>query len=404
MTTVALMTDSAQRLLAQMILEAFPLGERRTVAPRTPDGNEWPTIAETAIRSGLAPLLYASFKKMDSSIQVPLHTLDQLRDAHFRSNVSNMFMYWELARLLDSFAAENIPVILLKGPALALQLYPDPGLRPFTDLDLLVHESQAEKSLALLARRGYSPLPEMIPGFERRFSGQQAYTRIGRSPSQVDLHWHLFVIAYYRKHIPIDWFWQRTAPIEIGGRKALALTPEAQLIHLCSHYKLHHHREGLIWLYDIALLVARHSKNMNWGEWLRAVRDFGLSLPVQSAFAETENRWGVSPPPDAKRSIEALAPGPYERFLFALTSRGEMQARVILDGIDLGRPTASLHLWLRHMFPTPDFMRTRYHISNGGLLPLYYLWRILDGGFKAARALVAGLKQDRTGQVTRPEK
>lgn len=380
--------DSAEQLVVQLILEAFPFGGMQDFAPPHPSREEWDRIAKTASLHGLAPLLYTSLKRTNRLGQAPLDCAERLRTEHLHANVGNMLAYRELACILDCFEADRIPVVLLKGSAVALQLYPDPGLRPLKDLDLLIAESQVASVRGLLAGRGYSPLPEMIGGFEERFSTQQAYSRPGPNPAQVDLHWHPFVVGYYRKRIPVDWFWQHTSTIVVEGRVTRALAPEAQFIHLAAHYALHHHTERLIWLYDLALLVAAHRDDMNWDEVLIRLGAFKLTRSIESTMAQVKQWWGVSMPDEIVRGLQALSSGTYERILFSLASGGESQARVILDGIDLPTHRARLGYWLRHMFPTASYMRTRYGISNTLLVPIYYLWRIAAGGYRSARALI----------------
>lgn len=387
-TSLSPSMDSAEQLVVELILEAFPFGGKHDVAPALPSRDGWDRVAETASHHGLAPLLYTSLKRTGRLDQAPAGCVERLQMEHLHINVGNMVAYRELAQLLDCLASERIPTVLLKGSAVAMQLYPDVGLRPLKDLDLLIAESQVGAARKLLTGRGYSPLPEMIGGFEERFSTQQAYSRSGPNPAQVDLHWHPFVIGYYRKRIPVDWFWQHTSAIVVEGRVTRALAPEAQFIHLAAHYALHHHTERLIWLYDLALLIAAHRDDMKWDEVLTRLGAFELTRAVQSTTAQVKQRWGVSLPDEVVRGLQVLSSGPYERVLFSLASAGESQARVIMDGIDLPTNRARLRYWLRHMFPTASYMRTRYHISNSLLVPIYYLWRIAAGGYRSARALI----------------
>lgn len=382
------MVERAESVIVDLILEAFPLGGTRISTPRLPAPPEWPRVVQAAIQHGLAPLLYASLKHTKRLGEVPVGDADWLRLEHLHAGVGNMLAYRELVHLLDSLGSREIPAIVLKGGAIALQLYPDPGLRPLKDIDLLIPEPEVAAVRALLTEHGYSPLPEMTKGFEERFSGQQAYTRTGPNPEQVDLHWHLFVIAYYRQQIPIDWFWQHTTSIQIDGRIARALAPEAQFIHLAAHYGLHHHAERLIWLYDLALLVAAHREDMDWNEVLAAVRTFKLSEPVEWTISQVQRWWGAPLPASVVRELQGLSPDPHERALFSLASGGEAQARVILDGLDMPNPRARLRYWLRHMFPNASYMRTRYRISNPLWIPFYYLRRIAAGGYKSARAFI----------------
>ena len=64
-----------------------------------------------------------------------------------------------------------------------MALYPDPLLRPFTDLDLLVPGPRLEEFVVALAGYGYERgRPEPVPGFDARV-GQ------GRSRSSIPAGW-----------------------------------------------------------------------------------------------------------------------------------------------------------------------------------------------------------------------
>lgn len=393
MAAISLMTEQVDRQLVNLILAGFPLQgtANRVLTRASPD--DWTVVAERAGHHGLSPLLYFSLKNSSRLPEIPTVVADRLKTAHFRTSVANMLAYHELARLLDALASDETPVILLKGSALAPQIYPDPGLRPFGDLDLLVPEARIAKVVTLLQARGYAPLPEMSSGFERKFSGQQAFSRGGPQPAQLDLHWHLFVIAYYRKRIPIDWFWHHTAQLEIDGETVCAFSPEAQLLHLCAHYTLHHHEERLVWLFDLASLVSKNREKLNWDEILEAINAFGLALPIQSALARMTNWWGVSIPSEITRKLEKLRPTPYERILYTLAAAGGSEARVVLDGLALPSMSARMGFWSRHMLPTPGYMLVRYRIRDRRMVPIYYLWRILSGSLKAIASLARTIQQ-----------
>ncbi|MER3458636.1 MAG: hypothetical protein C4309_08450, partial [Chloroflexota bacterium] len=59
--------------------------------------------------------------------------------------------------MIGALEAASIPAIVLKGPALALTIYPDPALRVIGDLDLLVRREQVEQAMAALHSLGYGP-------------------------------------------------------------------------------------------------------------------------------------------------------------------------------------------------------------------------------------------------------
>jgi hypothetical protein len=61
----------------------------------------------------------------------------------------------QLGEILTAFARAGVAVIVLKGPALASEHYPDPALRPFTDLDLLVRRHDRDRAIDVLSAVGY---------------------------------------------------------------------------------------------------------------------------------------------------------------------------------------------------------------------------------------------------------
>jgi hypothetical protein len=61
----------------------------------------------------------------------------------------------QLREILDTFGRENISSLVLKGPALAWTVYPDPATRPFADIDLLVRPDQYMKARNILNQLGY---------------------------------------------------------------------------------------------------------------------------------------------------------------------------------------------------------------------------------------------------------
>jgi hypothetical protein len=95
-----------------------------------------------------------------------------------------------LRRLVGALEERGIPALPLKGTTLADRVHGDPGLRPTTDVDLLVPRAQIGAAVQALRALGYPApedpvwtkgLPEMHYTFMRRDAG---------SP-RVELHWRV---------------------------------------------------------------------------------------------------------------------------------------------------------------------------------------------------------------------
>lgn len=383
--------DSATRKVVQYIREASPF-LTPIPAPSKIGVADWPALIAVADPHGLAPLLYHSLKQTKQLAGLPAETAQRLRNAYIRTGVANWLAYQELARWLAVCAREEIPVVLLKGCALATTLYPSASLRPMGDLDLLVPASAVARLRAWLTSDGYAPPPEMAQGFEQQFSGELMFQRAGMKPAQVDLHWHLFVATYYRQRTPIEWFWEHTRPIPINAQPARVLTPEAQLLHLCAHYALQHRTERVLWLHDIALLLAQTRDALNWDETLDAAQRFGLMLPMRATLAKLCDWWGVSIPQAALLCVQSYRPDRAERMSFAVTTAQRADARTLLDGLHTPGLRAKLRFWLRHLLPTVSYMRAHYRIENTILIPFYYVRRAVEGLYKVARSTIQAFK------------
>jgi hypothetical protein len=74
-------------------------------------------------------------------------------------------------------------------------------------------------------------------------------------------------------------FWNRARSTDFGGLRALTLSPEDLLLHLCMHASVHHRFAdvGLKSFVDMAEVVRHYGSTLDW-----------------PAFATRANRWGVS--------------------------------------------------------------------------------------------------------------
>ena len=108
---------------------------------------DWELVLERAEAERLAPLLFA----LSDGLPVPAPVRDRLRVAWVSARRSYLLGARQLSELLAAFVGGRVPVMPLKGPALAATLYRDPGLRPFTDLDLLVRSADLPRALRVLS-------------------------------------------------------------------------------------------------------------------------------------------------------------------------------------------------------------------------------------------------------------
>jgi hypothetical protein len=238
---------------------------------------DWNYLIETAHHHRVLPLLYRNLLHVDRAA-VPAFAIQRLQAA-FESNVRrNLFLTRELVRLLDVFAASEIPVIPYKGPILASQLHGDPGLRQFSDLDILVPINDVARTRALLMSQGYRPDIEMTEPQLRAYVRREKDMTLLREDLGIDLEVHWRITAEHDAvRIPPDVLWRQVCPYTFAGRSLQTLTLESLLLVLCVH-GARHVWEKLGWLCDIAAITRRP---LNWDR----VIDEAISLDCERILA-----------------------------------------------------------------------------------------------------------------------
>ena len=80
------------------------------------------------------------------------------RPSILRHRQANQIRTGLLSKIITACEKAGVQLILLKGAALFHLVYPEPGLRPMRDLDLLIHPSQAPVMETLLGDLGFTVL------------------------------------------------------------------------------------------------------------------------------------------------------------------------------------------------------------------------------------------------------
>lgn len=348
---------------------------------------DWERLGQRASLEGVAPLLLRSLTAAGwpagSQILRP-----SLSKARYTTLATNLLIYRELERILA--ALNDIPVVLLKGTALAATLYPDVGRRPLGDLDLLVPHDGLAEAVARLRTMGYhEPYPEIAPGLDRLLGHAVALHGGEDVHLCVELHWTLVGGEHHHHPPSMSWFWSQTEPLtpspalpQCWGRAGVGvrvtLTPTAHLLHLAAHLMLQHGgaQARLLWFYDLDLLIRRQAGRVDWEELLRRAREFHWAAALHAALQGARDRLGTPLPPGL---LDALAGADDPRTLRLVRRKAhplQTRATQTWNTISSLEWRAGLRLALAIAFPSPAYVRWRYRM--GRLWPLCYPYRWLD--------------------------
>lgn len=352
------------------------------------------TWAELLRRLADARLEGLAYPVLSVQAWVPPSVAAELRRAHARQAVANTVLLDALAAALRHLTAAGIPTIALKGAALVESVYGSLGRRPMNDVDLLVPADRAAAAAELLLADGYSWAAPTDLAAALAFENELVLHRPGPVGIVIELHWHLVNAPYYQHRMPMDWFWETSRPLRVGGADTRVLGPEAQLLHLCAHLVLHHGQQAdleLRLLADIAEILrpaGAADRAVDWDIVLRRARDWDLVIALQRALTQAVERLGAPVPAARREALGRLRPSEAEqRVVAAMTAPDPSVAeRFRADLAGLPDLRTRLRFLGRNVFPSPDYMRQRYG-PEGGRLPWSYLRRWWLGLRGAARSL-----------------
>ena len=189
-----------------------------------------------------------------------------------------------LERLLLTTVAQldsvKIQTRVLRGPAVAHTVYPDPSLRSFGDVDLLVDERHYDATLALLCDRGSRRrYPEPRPGFDRRFGkGVCLETPNGL---EIDLH-RTLVAGPFGLAVDTHALFGSSTTFSLGSYELKGLDPEARFLDACFHAALGGATRRLVALRDVAQMAL--GSQLDVGRVRMLCREWRCGIVVRRAI------------------------------------------------------------------------------------------------------------------------
>jgi hypothetical protein len=354
----------------------------------------WPDVIHLARSEGVAPLLYAAVHRL--ALPLPADARAILEAAHYRTLVADTYRTQELEPVLAALHASGVPVLLLKGAALAQTVYKEIALRTTGDLDLAVPAEQVGTCRQILGELGYRPIEvELTPGAQLAYRNELAFSHGEPGWAMLELHWHLLDLPYYIRTVPMDWFWEDTDSVVVGEQRVQILSPEANMLYLPAHLALHHRFHGLRWFVDLALLVHKHQATLDWDKIITAAQDFRLLLVLKETLDRLAGFWPSLPLDGPRRRLQGMRPTPFEQRLFRLLIAEPRRPFLdfYTDVVCLPTTEDRARFVLQNIFPQQAYMLQRYSIIKvDGVkrtweLPYWYLYRLGDGLAKAVRTL-----------------
>ena len=258
--------------------------------------SDWNSLIRESVRYDVAPLLYSRLKKYSRIVTIPGTILQQLEQIYFHTAAKNVLLYNDLSAVCSALGNEGIEVIALKGAHLACAVYDDIGLRPASDLDILVKRRNLRRVEEILFRMGYGPAER--PGIEEQCTVHHhliPFTKQGKTP--IEVHWTISPANSPFK-IDLDGLWERAKRTALGGQPVLLLSPEDLLIHLCLHASFNHKFDNfeIKNICDISEIILSYGNGIDWDKLVTITENCRINKYVYSTLSLTESLLGTKMP------------------------------------------------------------------------------------------------------------
>jgi len=202
------------------------------------------------------------------------------------------------ARVVRLLAAENIPVLIQRGPAMARAFFPEPFLRFCRDVDVIVPYDALENAESVLRETG----------FEAR-KNRSYWLRKGEIPmtdgrSVVELHWQVYP-ALAPMPDAESTVWEKTRMIRLAETLVPMPAFEHLLLSACIHLACEHWMDRLVRLIDIRQILDHADSNFDWDWVLEKTLGNGMRPAVGQVLSMAQHLVAAAVPQQVLKKLSA---------------------------------------------------------------------------------------------------
>ncbi len=261
------------------------------------------------------------------------------------------------AAVVELLEQAGISTLLLKGAALECHYASTPGLRPMSDVDILVRADQAKAGAELLCANGFAP---HSPWDEQLLLVRHS-SPFKRSTLEIDLHWRPLLQSC---SVDEDWAWDTALEAHCEGVRSRVLAPAEQLFHTVVHGVAFSHVSPVRWLVDASTVLERAS-SIDWDRFVCIAQRHRLCLTSRIALEYLAARLAQPIPDNVLELLQSTAVGVGERLEYVCTTRySQLLGLMPRHLCHYARLSAGRRLSTR-LAGFPDFMRCSWDLPPG---------------------------------------
>lgn len=213
---------------------------------------------------------------------------------------NNFILSNELKRLLEIFKKKGVATLILKGASLAENFYPLPELRPYSDIDILVHKNDLKVVKEILIKSGYSSAEKANEEFNEKYWYSYQFFQNDKKVL-LEIHWNIAQLRRYK--INIDSIWKDAISFKIDETESLMMSIEDLIIYQSLHLSYHYYSK-LLWLLDLAIIIQKERDSISWEKIIERCKTQRVCNPVYYALLYVKNLLKTGIPDNVLKSLK----------------------------------------------------------------------------------------------------
>ncbi len=279
--------------------------------------SKWEGVVDSASQQGVSGFLYKHVRDRATEIAIQPDVLERWR----KDYVSNQAVYLRYLSLVQPIfkrlTKENIPFFIYKGCSLIERYYRDPGLRPISDIDLVMQPKDILSGSHIFEEHGFIQEPTFGHHFYRDEFCLDVHVdlfRLDRVPSRK------FAITHDGAGL-----WERLDRLNIQGCPVRTLGAYDEFIFLCWH-AMKHSFSHLKWLVDLGVMYHILSRSSDFLKHLSHLPDDSVRKSVWYVLRLLQEWFEMAIEPEVQKNVEPKKTGWMEQQAFNLVREGAMSS------------------------------------------------------------------------------
>jgi hypothetical protein len=250
-----------------------------------PDAEELEAIRFSALRHGQFMLVCWRLKKIAAG-NPDVSAFLKSNEVSYLSGIA-LAMQQEAVekRVMSMLGAESIPSLVIKGSALASEIYGDINSRVSSDIDMLIRHKDAAAVDQLLSQDGFVRQGDKKFEFYLLRIHHAQYSKPGDNKF-IEMHWHFAIPCFFNLSYEEIW-----AGVRKQGKDNCVLSPEMTILLLLIHHHSHEFRHLGV-LTDILWAFYKYRQAIDWQLLLPVIKRSGLANTAAITCGQIEDLWG----------------------------------------------------------------------------------------------------------------